>query len=268
MKLARNGRTLQYDVSGEGADVIIFIPALGATRAMWQPQLPAFQPDFTVVVYDPAGHDPASIYPTQPSMAALVDAVHSRRPHVVGLSIGGMIAQEYAIRYPDRVTSLVLASTTSRYPDEARRAMEQRAAQVEQQGMTPIVEGRLEQWVTAEYRRVKPDIVAWVRGMLESADPRAYAQAARAVASLDTTDKLPAIACPALVLEAEQDTSVPSGSGEVLAAHIRNARLERIANASHLCNVENPDAFNSRVARFVRGVMEASPGEAGIPGLP
>lgn len=275
MQLARNGRTLQFDVTGNGAEAVIFIPALGTTRDMWRSQVPAFESEYTVITYDPAGHDPGSVYPGQPALSdyaddllALVDAVHSHRPHLVGLSLGGMIAQEYAIRYRDRVQTVTAASTTSEYPQPAREQMRERAAEVERQGMSGVVQARLEAWLTEGFRESHPEVVSWVRDMLVSADPQAYAQAARVVSTVDTTAQLPKVACPVLILDGSQDGSLPPGAAMTLASHIRVSQSETIPNAAHLCNVEAPDAFNGRVRSFVSGIIQDSPSEAGVPGLP
>ncbi len=274
MQFSAKDKTLTYDITGNGADTIIFVPALGATREMWRAQVTAFASDYTVVTYDAAGHDPATVS-NNASLAgyaadllALADAVHARRPHIVGLSLGGMIAQEYGARYPDRAKSLVLACTTSSYPQEQRDQFEQRAATAERLGMEPIVETTIQRWLTAPFIERDPETVAWVRRMLASADPRAYAQAARAAGAVNTTNALPRIGAPVLVLSGEYDASMPPGATTTLVSHSRNARSRVIVDAAHLANVEQPDLFNETVFEFTRGIDGAPPGEAGVPGLP
>lgn len=275
MQLSVGDRTLEYDVRGDGADALIFIPALGATRAMWEPQVPQFEADFTVVLYEPGGHypqggsgDKITLWGMADDLEALATAVGARRPHLVGLSMGGMIAQTFAIRYRDRVKSLVLASTTSSYPEESRRQIAQRAEIASREGMGPLINGTIERWFTDAFRQAHSETVDWIRGMLRSADPWAYAAAARAVSEVDTTARLRDIAAPTLVLKPESDQSMPADAASVLESHIPAARCKVIDAASHLCNVENPEAFNREVSEFVRGVNERTPGEAGIPGLP
>jgi 3-oxoadipate enol-lactonase len=275
MQLSMDGRTVTYKVLGEGADAIIFIPALGTTREMWKPQIPYFERDYTLVLYDPAGHEASaasqaglSLATLADDLARLADRVGARRPHVVGISMGGMIAQECAIKHRERVQSLVLVCTTPSYPEESRRQIEQRAQTAEREGMAPLVEPTLERWFTAEFRAAHRDTVAWVRHMLTTADPHAYAAAARAVSQVNTTDRLHTIAAPTLVLTAEFDRSMPPDAATLLTDHIPDARHKAIADAAHLCNVANADGFNREVAQFIQGVVDATPGEAGVPGLP
>lgn len=274
MQLMRNGKSLTYDVTGDGADTVIFVPALGATREMWRSQVAAFAPDYTVVTCDIAGHDSpspagyASLSEYADDLLALADRLQSRRPHVVGLSLGGMIAQAYGIRHPDRAKSLTLACTTSSYPEDQRRQTEQRATVARQQGMKPLVEPTIERWFTQDFIRSNPDAVEAVRQMLFSADPEAYAQAIQVVATMETTDRLPSIAAPVLILSAEFDAGMPPNAVSVLSSHIRDARVSVIHDAAHLCNVQQPGEFNRAVLNFVRWIDEVSPGEAGVPGLP
>lgn len=274
MQLTRNGKTFTYDITGQGADTVIFIPALGATREMWRPQVAAFSTDYTVVTYNAPGHDPdsmsgnASLDDYAADLLALADAVAARRPHVVGLSLGGMIAQTYGARYPDRAKSLVLACTTSAYPEQQRKQMRQRADAALRNGMEQLVEPAIQRWFTPDFIVNHPETIQWVRRMLASADPRAYAEAARVVADVDTTGILPSIAAPVLVLAGERDASMPSDAVSTLTSHLRNVRSVVIAGAAHLANVERPNEFNDAVLGFVREIDRATPGEAGVPGLP
>lgn len=274
MQFTRNGRTFTYDITGQGADTVIFIPALGATREMWRSQVAAFSPDYTVVTYDAAGHDPSTVS-DNPSLGeyaadllALADAVDARRPHVVGLSLGGMIAQAYGARFPDRAKSFVLACTTSQYPEEQREQTRQRADMAQRNGMEALVEPTIQRWFTPAFIDAQPETVHWVRQMLASADPHAYAEAARVVADVNTTDYVPAIAAPVLVVSGKHDTSMPAYAVSVLMSHLRNARSMVMAGAAHLANVEQPGEFNDAVLGFIGEIDRATPSEPGVPGLP
>lgn len=275
MQLSVHGRSLRCEVQGAGADTVIFVPALGASYEMWKPQVPAFLSAYTVVRYDGVGYQPLDtraahidLADLAGDLAALADAVHARRPHIVGLSMGGMIGQVYAITFRDRLKSLVLAATTPSYPEDRRRQMEERATKVTHEGMATIVPSILDRWFTDDFRRSHPESVASIRHMLENADPQSYAAAARAVAAVHTTDQLPEIAAPTFILSGEHDASIPADAAPIMASRIPNVRTAVIPGAAHLANVSNPDDFNARVLRFIRQVDEATPGEPGIPGLP
>jgi 3-oxoadipate enol-lactonase len=266
MRLVINSHALDYDVAGTGAETIVFIHALGVTRAMWWPQVERFQRDYRVVVYDAAGHDSPPSTGGQPSLADYARDLHGlilglgiERPCLVGISMGGMVAQVYAIHYPRELSSLVLACTTSDYSEDARRQLEQRAATAEREGMAPLVDATLGRWFTPDFREQHPEVVNRIRAMLQIADPRAYAMAARAVAAVDTREDLPRIAVPTLILRAERDASMGPEAAAALRNGIPRAEIQVIEDAAHLCNVQRPDAFNRAVSDFIRKITASSP---------
>ncbi|MBV9279110.1 MAG: alpha/beta fold hydrolase [Chloroflexi bacterium] len=266
MRLVINSHALDYDISGSGAETIVFIHALGVTREMWWPQVEHFQRDYRVVVYDAAGHDSPPPTGGQPSLADYAHDLHGlmlglgiERPRLVGISMGGMLAQVYAIHYPRELTSLVLACTTAGYADEARRQLEQRAAMAEGEGMSPLVDATVGRWFTPDFREEHPEVINRIRAMLATADPRAYAMAARAVAAVDTRGDLPRIAVPALILRAEHDASMGPEAAAALRDGIPRAEIQVIDDAAHLCSVQRPDAFNRAVSDFLRKTAASSP---------
>lgn len=261
MYLEREGRRIAYDVVGTGPTALIFIPALGATGRMWDDQVEEFQNSYTTITCTPAGHDREAVYAAQPTLshyaadvAALLHHVAAIPAHIVGLSMGGMIAQELAIHFPPLVASLTLASTASEYPDDVRSQMMARAAGVERDGMADVIESRLAAWFTPAFRQSAPERVEPIREQLRGADPAAYAQAARAVAGVTTTGRLPRIESPVLLIEADGDRSMPPGSADRIAEQLVRVERRRIADAAHLCNVEQPEQFTGHLMRFLSSV--------------
>jgi len=133
MQLPLGEDSIQYEIEGKGPETLVFIPALGLTGDMWKQQVEHFRTSHTVVTYD-AGHmqsgpvrQDATLEEFAEELARLLDAVGVISGHIVGISMGGMIAQVFAINYPDRVKSLVLACTTPSYPEESRQQMRTRA---------------------------------------------------------------------------------------------------------------------------------------------
>lgn len=270
MRLALDGGSLQYEIADGGPETLILIPALGMTGGMWQQQVEHFHSEYTVVTYD-AGHvasgaarPDVTLEDFADELATLLDAVGTVAAHLLGISMGGMIGQCFAVKYADRVKSLVLVSTTPSYPEESRNQMRQRAGTAEEQGIAPLAGPTMERWFTAGFRRSHPDVVERIRQMLLSANPAAYAAAARAVAALDTVADLPRIRAHTLVMTEEHDPSMPPGAAETLARGIPDSRLVTIPDAAHLCNVENPTAFNREVSRFLREVAASLPDDPGL----
>jgi pimeloyl-ACP methyl ester carboxylesterase len=236
---------------------------------MWRPQVRFFERQHRVVTYEAAGHyagarSGATLDDLGQELQAFLAALGVERPHVVGISMGGMIAQSYAINYPEAPASLVLASTTSYYPEESRRQIRERAETVERDGMGSVLEPTMERWFTSAFREHEPGTVGWVRTMLAAADPQAYGDAARAVASVNFRDLLGGIRAPTLVVSAEHDASMPADAAVVLEDSIPMARRTALRHAAHLCSVEKASAFNQLVGEFLQSL--AAPATLGSPG--
>jgi len=193
----------------------------------------------------------------------VLDAVGLFSAPIVGISMGGMAAQILAFQSQDRVESLTLVSTTAWYPGSARQALRDRADLVEGSGMSAIVEGTLERWFSEEFRRGQPEAVGRVRSMLESADPSAYAEAARAVARVDNLEPLRGLNVPTLIVAGTDDASLPVGASAELASAIGGARLTWLEGARHLCTVERADDFNRLLLEFL-SAQKPRADEAGI----
>ena len=145
MKLIANGITQHYVRSGEGPSVVL-IHALGLDHRLWQPQIERLANTCQVIAYDVRGHGQSDV-PSGPytlsdfaeDLEGLLDALGVDGAHVVGISMGGMISQAFALAQPQRVRSLVLADTTSEYNQEARRQFAERARIAEERGMSPLI---------------------------------------------------------------------------------------------------------------------------------
>jgi 3-oxoadipate enol-lactonase len=168
---------------------------------MWDPQVVAFG-DFRLLRFDTRGHGaseaPAGDYPLEAladDLRGVLDALHIDTCHFIGLSMGGMIGQQFALRHPRRFRTLTLADTTSRYPAEAAGVWSQRLALVREHGMDAIVPSTLERWFTAGFRDSQPDTVARIAQMIRSTPIAGYAGCAHAISHINLTapadDRLP-----------------------------------------------------------------------------
>ena len=257
MKTFANGIAMNCEVAGGGPPLIL-IHALGLDHRQWRRQLESFAPRFEVITYDVRGHGlsdrPAGPYKLEQmadDLYGLLAAWGIRRAYVAGLSLGGMIAQTFALDYPEMVESLILADTTSEYPPDARRGFDARARTVEAQGIEPMVEGTLERWFTPEYRQREVATVDEVRAILRMADPAGYAASCRAVARVDLTHRLGKLTVPTLVIVGAEDTSTPPSDAERLRDTIPGARLAVIPGAAHLSNVSHAAEFDALVLDFL-----------------
>ena len=262
-----NGIDLYCELSGPaGAPVIAFSNSIGSTLAMWDAQVAALAGRYRCLRYDARGHGrsktvdaPATIADLADDLAGLLAALDIGRAHVVGLSLGGMTAQAFALAHPERLDRLALLATTARmaspadWDDRARRVRRDGLGWLADATMTP-------RWFTAGFAAAHPDIVAPVRRRFLATDPVGYAVACGAIARLDLLPQLGAIAAPTLVMVGADDPATPPAMAEAIRAGIPEAELVVVPRAAHLLAVERPDIVNAHLAAFLdRGRAAAAP---------
>jgi len=237
---------------------VVLSHALGCDLTMWDGLANALSPDNRVIAYDHRGHGASDAPPGPYSMAELADdAARLLReldtgPVVwVGLSMGGMVGQELALRHPSLVRALVLANTTSGYPEAARAVWEQRIATVNAEGIEAIADAVMARYFHDGFRAEKAGTVARFRRRLVSTDAVGYVGCCSAIGHVDTTARLGQIGVPTLVIAGELDQGTPLSMAQTLADGIPNASLTVLKAASHLSAVEQPEAFRAAVTRFI-----------------
>ena len=253
-----------FEDEGQGP-AIVLLHSLATDRTMWDGVAPLLVGGgFRVIRPDLRGHGssarlagPYSLEDFADDLAGLLDHLEVATPHVVGLSLGGMIAQAFALRHPGRAHSLVLADTTAEYPAAGRAIMEERAALAEREGMAPVVEPTIGRWFTEGFAASRPAVVDRYRSLIRSNDPLAYAASARAVASVAYRDRLGDVKTPALVIVGEHDLATPPELAAELAQGLSGAELVRVPGA-HLSAVEAPEPFAATVLAFLRAMAETS----------
>jgi 3-oxoadipate enol-lactonase len=227
------------------APVVVLSNSLGASRAMWDPQVPALAERFRVVTYDTRGHGSSPV-PDGPyalddlvdDLVALLDRLGVRRAHVAGLSLGGMTAMRLAAREPDRVGRLVLLCTSSLLGPREMWADRARTARSEGTGaLAPTVVTR---WFTPGFREEHPDVVARMQAMIAETPDEGYAGCAEAIADMDLTADLPTITAPTLVISGAEDPATPPEHQQAIVDGIAGAELLTVSPGAHLANVEQP----------------------------
>ena len=266
--VGREGRTtstpaLHYSVreprSGRAPRLTVVLShALGCDLSMWDALANQLACDCRVISYDHRGHGsseaPAGLY----AMADLADdAARLLReldtgPVVwIGLSMGGMVGQELALRHPSLVRGLVLANTTSGYPEAARALWEQRIATVREQGIEAIADAVMGRYFHDGFRARQAATVERFRRRLVSTDPLGYVGCCNAVGGVDTTERLPRIAVPVLVIAGELDQGTPVAMSQAMTEAIPGARMVVLPEASHLGAIEQPELFAQHAVSFL-----------------
>jgi pimeloyl-ACP methyl ester carboxylesterase len=254
-----NDIRIHYERGGTGP-LLVLLHGIGSSARSWQHQLQALADEYDVVAWDMRGYGSSSD-PTRPysmadaadDLAGLLDHLGFDQAHIGGLSMGGVLALEFYGKYPNRVRSLILADTNAGQAavseDERQRLLEQRlSAAGEPSG---LARQRTPMLLSPD---AAPEVVAEAESIMAEVHPEGYRHAARALAETDERDVLPHIQVPTLVIWGECDMVCTREEAEFLVQNIKGARLEVIPKAGHLSNMENPDAFNEAVRRFLRSL--------------
>jgi 3-oxoadipate enol-lactonase len=253
-----NGIVLHHQTVGksDGA-ALIFINSLGSDLRIWQEVVPAFTDRFRVVLYDKRGHGlsdappaPYTIDQHTDDLLALMAHLDIHSAHLVGLSVGGMIAQRMAIRAPDRVRSITLCCTAAKIGTAESWA--ERIAAVEAGGIGPIADAVLQRWFTPLFRETCSDELSGWRNMLVRTPTQGYIGTCAAIRDADLTSDAGRIAVPTLCVAGDQDGSTPADVVRNTANLIPGARFELIAGAGHIPCVEKPAELSRLINQHLR----------------
>lgn len=225
------------------APVVLLLGSLGSTRDMWRPQVGALSAWATVVAADHRGHGDSPV-PTGPyriadlaaDVSALVEQLGAPAVHLVGLSLGGAVAQYLAIHRPELVRTLTLMCTAARFGQAG--PWHERAAAVRADGTAAIAEAVVDRWYTAGLAGRDPALVARSRAMVAGTPDAGYAGCCEALAEWDSRPDLGRITAPTLVIAGAQDPSTPPETMRLLADEIAGAAMVTLDPAAHLANVE------------------------------
>ena len=240
--------TLDTDIriqrDGSGSPLVL-LHCLGVDHRFWDFAL-WLGADFTLYRYDLPGHGtsavPKSAYDIEDlsdQLAGIMRAQGIGRASIAGISLGGLIAQDFAARYPDMVDKLILVDTTPRYTDEMRAMWAERAATARTKGVAAMVDGLLKIWFSANATANNPAAVNYVRDTLGRADGEGYALACEALARADLRDRAPKIKARTLVICGDDDIPSFLDAARWLSANVAGAELSWIPGTRHASVIEN-----------------------------
>jgi pimeloyl-ACP methyl ester carboxylesterase len=252
------GASIYWDEEGTG-DPILLIMGLGYPSIAWYRTRPVLSKDFRTIAFDNRGvgrsEQPPGPYPI-PLMAsdavAVLDAAGVDRAHVYGVSMGGMIAQEFALQYPKRVRSLILGCTAAGGPNAVRAEADANKMLMARGSMTS--EEAAQAAIPFIYdpgtppSRIEEDIEVrrpWFP------HPDAYNAQLQGILAWEAYSRLSNISAPTLVIHGESDRLVPAGNGKLIAEKIPGAKLVLLPHASHIFSTDQPDAANRAILEFL-----------------
>lgn len=263
VKVQINGIQIAYTDQGKGTPVL-FIHGFPMSQAAWEPQVKALSSSFRVICLDLRGHGESGVPQRHDSsiemfaddVRGLLDHLSIQQAVLAGLSMGGYTLFAFYRKYPTRVKGLVLADTRARSDTpEVRDGRFKMAQMADQEGLGSIAEAMIPKLLSPASVKSRAELVEKVRHIitrnaLEGVVGDLMAMAGRP----DSVDLLPEISCPTLVLVGEQDCATPPSEVKQMADQIKDARFEIIPRAGHLSNLENPEAFNQAVRRFIESL--------------
>jgi len=259
MKATLNGIDIHYELHGkEGAPWLVLSHSLACNVRMWDPQIAALKDRYRILAFDTRGHGATSA-PAGPytldlladDLKALLEHLKIETPHFCGLSMGGMIGQTFALRYPGGFRTLALADTTSRYPAEAMPVWTDRMKLVEDKGMTAVVQGTLERWFTAPFRAAKPEVVSAIAKAIADTPVPGYVGCCHAIPKINLSARLKEIKCPILIIVGADDAGTPVAMSQEIHDSAPGSKLVILPSAAHLSNLEQPEGFTKALSTFI-----------------
>ena len=259
MKTRANGIEVNYELHGkEGAPWLVLSHSLACSVRMWDPQIAALKDKYRILAYDTRGHGASEATKGAYTLELLADdlffllkELKIEKAHFCGLSMGGMIGQTFALKYPGVFQTLTLADTTSRYPAEAAPLWAERIKTVEANGMAPLAQATLERWFTEPFRSHNPAAVDAIRKLILATPAAGYAGCSHAIPKINLPARLKEIKCPILVIVGEQDPGTPLAMAREIHDNAPGSKLVVLPQAAHLANLEQPVGFSRALGDFL-----------------
>ncbi|WP_216897811.1 alpha/beta fold hydrolase [Nocardia alni] len=243
-----------------GAAPVVLLHSAGLDLTYWDAQIEVLCRDHDVIALDLPGHGRShgkaqdiSIENMSEVMSAAIARLHTEGPvHLVGLSVGGLVAQAIALQHPRLLCSLVLIDTAASFSAAGRGAMRERAEAARRGGMDAVLPGLFAHWFMPETLVRRPHLVDRATKTLLHDDPDVHAALWEMIAAFDVADRLGAITVPTLVLVGEHDSSSPVSCAQHLCGMISHSRLRIVPGAAHLSPLESPDVVTGHIAAFLQ----------------
>ncbi|WP_085315444.1 alpha/beta fold hydrolase [Derxia lacustris] len=262
-----------WSATGAGTP-LVFIHGVGMSRAVWAPQLAEFARDHRVIVYDMLGHGDSPLPPEQPALADyarqlrdLLDELGLPAAHVVGHSMGALVALEFALGWPARCLSVTALNAVFHRTPQQRAAVLARAESLDDIGSPASVDGTLARWFGAPVPAPLQATAALAGALLRGVNRDGYARTYRLFASADAAhaDRLPGLRPPALFMTGELDPNSSPAMSQAMAALVPGARAVVLPGERHMMSMASPGPVNAELRAFLQSLAStdrAQPAEA------
>jgi 3-oxoadipate enol-lactonase len=250
---------IYWDAQGEGAPILL-IMGLGWPSTSWYRTRPVLNRQYRTIAFDNRGvgqsHTPPgpySIAQMAADAAAVLKAANVNTAHIFGVSMGGMIAQEFALQYPQKVRSLVLACTSAGGPEAVQPAAEVIQVLMSRGADPETFAAAINPYIydaSTLPSRMDEDLAAR-RKWFPTAE--GYFAQLQAIIGWEGYSRISQIQAPTLVIHGENDQLLPPENAKLIAGRISSAKLVMIRNASHVFNTDQPEAAHAAVLEFLAG---------------
>jgi len=248
-----------HRIDGGGGPWVTFVTGIGNDLTLWDGQVPALERAFRVLRYDLRGHGGSEATPGDYSiellvsdLKALLDLVKVEKTHLVGLGLGGAIAQAFAIAHPGRVERLMPCCCRARMVPDFAAMWHKLRETVRQNGLESIVEPTVQRWFSEEFKAAHPEVLEKIRTMIRRTALEGYLGVTAAFLGLNVEHELGRIAAPTLYVSGAQDKlGGPPDLMKKLSEKVKGARHVSVPHAAHIGNIQNPAQFNRVLTGFL-----------------
>lgn len=259
-----DGVELSLTLHGEdsaNAPRVVLVHSLALDRTIWTAVAERLAEAGTgVLTYDCRGHGASTRAPGPyglelfaADLASLLDTVGWGSAIVAGASMGGNVAQAFAVAYPERVQGLALVDTTAWYGPDAAARWAERANQGREKGLEVLVEFQLSRWFSDAFRAAHPDVARHFAEVFVANDVSCYAASCEMLGAFDLRQAISQVRVPTVILVGDEDYATPLAMAQQLHDLIAGSTLEVLTGARHLTPVEQPDQVADAIARLSNG---------------
>lgn len=260
--LTRDRVSTHYEVEGDGP-AIVFIHGMGLDLSLWDDCAADLAGSFRIIRLDMIGHGRSTPLPETwgldehtKQVADLLDHLGVAKATIIGFSLGGTVAQRFALDYPQKTAGLIVVASVYGRTDEEQAAVEARLRVVEAEGPQGVVAGALSRWFTPDFQSRHPDVVENWRRRLSANDPRAYLNAYQIYTYGHRTfqHRLGDIHVPALVLTGDHDPGQNPRMARAMSAAIPGSEVKILSDVAHMLPLERPQALKEAIRGFMTQV--------------
>ena len=251
--------TIHYRIEGDGEDVVL-VHGVGSDLTAWDGVIAALRERYRILRVDLRGHGESEKTPGPyhlrmftDDLLALLDCLSVTKTHLVGFSLGGLIAQQVAIEATDRLLSLVLISTVAGRSEEEKQRVIARAELLKKEGAQAHLVAADKRWFTDDFRRANPEVIKKRKQKSLCNDPDCYAAAYRVLAENDLVDDLHKIATPTLAVTGEFDIGSTPRMSHLIAQRVQHGKAVVLPQLKHAVLLEAPAKIAAMLEEFFAG---------------